>query len=123
VNSKYDLQTVRWDRVGVETIRSRALILLFLAALVGLSVAVRAQQVHCALHGTSELTMGTKANVRAQADSVDVQPVLQFACYIAELPRVVERIYVRPPIDLTASDNAPWYAVTVKRRPPPQFLA
>jgi hypothetical protein len=113
---------VRWDGVGVKTIRSRALILLILAALVGLSMSVRAQQVHCALHGTSELTMGTKANVRAQAD-VDVRPALQFANYVAELPRVVERIHLQPQVDLTASDNAPWYSVTVKHRPPPPFLA
>jgi hypothetical protein len=122
VKSRHDLQTVRWDGVGVKTIRSRALILLILAALVGLSVSVRAQQVHCALHGTSELTMGTKANLRAQAD-VDVRPALQFASYVVALPRVTERIYPIPQVEPASSDNAPWYSVTVKHRPPPQSLA
>jgi hypothetical protein len=122
LNSKHDLQMVRWDGVGVKTIRSRALILLILAALVGLSVTVRAQQVHCALRGTSELTMGTKANVRAQAD-VDIRPALQFTAHVVDLPRVTERVYPRPQVEPAASDNAPWYSVSVRRRPPPQSLA
>jgi hypothetical protein len=122
VNPQHDLQTVRWDGVGVKTIRSRALILVILAALAGLSVAVRAQQVHCALRGTSELTMGTKANVRAQAD-VEVRPAIQFTTYIAELPRVVERICPNTQDEPKASAVSAWYAVTVKHRPPPQFLA
>jgi hypothetical protein len=109
------------SQMRAQTFRSHALILLILAMLFGLSLSVRAQQVHDALHGKTELTMGTKANVRVQADS-DVRPVLQFASYIAALPSVSGRVKPNVLGGPKSTSDSPWYSVVVRHRPPPQSL-
>jgi hypothetical protein len=109
--------------------RTREMILLVAIAFIGLSVSVRADQIHRALAPSgpgpsvaSQSSLTAKTDVSAPA-LVAPDPYIRLLGHIVPPPQKIS--VPVPPLTVlqTSSTESLWYSVAVKHRPPPDNLA